>query len=52
VAGTIIFLVVLLVALPVGFLVGGLVVSAVLGWLFTDRAEATHEGSELIDLNT
>jgi hypothetical protein len=30
----------------------GLVFSALLGWTATDHAEATHEGSELIDLNT
>ena len=29
----------------------GAVVAAILGWASTEHAEATHEGSELIDLN-
>ena len=51
VAGPIVIVVVLLLIPPMVF-GGGLVVSALLGWLLTLRAEDTHEGSELIDLNT
>jgi hypothetical protein len=39
-------------ALVPAFLIGGLVFSAILGWLETTDAEARNEGSELIDLNT
>ena len=45
-------MVVLVLVIPPAVLVGGLVFSALLGWLSTEHAEATHEGSELIDLNT
>lgn len=38
--------------LPVGFLVGGHVICMIVGWSLWRNAEATHEGSELIDLNT
>ena len=47
-----ILIVLALLALVPAVLVGGLVFSAILGWLATDSAEQTHEGSELIDLNT
>lgn len=49
--GAIIVAFVVVVAIPVGVLVSGAVASAVLGWFLRDTAEATHEGSELIDLN-
>jgi hypothetical protein len=52
VAGPIILVVVILLVLPPVFLISGMVVSALLGWLLTERAEQTHDGSELIDLNT
>jgi hypothetical protein len=51
-AGPIIIAVVLLFVLPPLFLFLGLIFSAILGWLAVDDAEASHEGSELIDLNT
>jgi len=41
----------LVIALPVSFLIGGAVVAAVLTMSLKSNAEATHEGSELIDLN-
>ena len=41
----------ILVVLPVAFLASGAAASFLLGWALRDRAEATHEGSELIDLN-
>jgi hypothetical protein len=52
VLGPIILVVVIVLVLPPAILVGGAVVSALLGWLLTERAEETHPGSELIDLNT
>jgi hypothetical protein len=51
VAGPIIIVLVVVLALPPAFLVGGLIVSALIGWLATDNAEATHAGSELIELS-
>lgn len=50
--GAILVVVAVVLVLPPLFLMAGLVFSAVLGWTAVDRAEATHEGSELIDLNT
>ena len=41
----------LLVVLPALFLGAGAALSFFLGWALRDRAEATHEGSELIELN-
>jgi hypothetical protein len=51
VAGPILITIVLVLVLPPLFLLGGLVVSAILGWLLVDHGEETHPGSELIDLN-
>ena len=42
---------VLVLVLPPVFFVTGAVLSAAMGWLLRDEAEATHEGSELIALN-
>ena len=49
--GPIIIVFVLLIVLPVSFLVGGAIVAMVLSSSLKSNAEATHEGSELIDLN-
>jgi flagellar basal body-associated protein FliL len=49
--GPIIVVFVLLIVLPVTFLVGGAVVAIALSMSLKSNAEATHEGSELIDLN-
>ena len=49
--GPFIIVFVLLIALPVMFLVTGAVIAAVLSMALKSNAEATHEGSELIDLN-
>ena len=49
--GPFIIVFVLLIALPVMFLVAGAVIAAVLSMALKSNAEATHEGSELIDLN-
>ena len=49
--GPIVIVVVLLIAIPVAIAMTGAVVAAVLGWGLKDNGEATHEGSELIDLS-
>jgi len=49
--GPIIILVVLLVAIPVAVAMSGAAVAAILGWALRDNGEATHEGSELIELS-
>ena len=49
--GPIVIVVVTVIAIPVGVLVGGGVVAAVLSAALKKNAEVTHEGSELIDLN-
>lgn len=50
--GPIIIIVVLLVLIPVSVCITGGIVAAGLGWTLKDNGEATHEGSELIELNT
>jgi hypothetical protein len=52
VLGPIIIAIVIVFVLPPMFLIGGLIFSAILGWLLVDNGEETHPGSELIDLNT
>jgi len=52
VAGPILLAIGIVLVLPPLFLIVGLVVSAILGWLLVDGAEEAHAGSELIDLNT
>ena len=44
-------LLVLVVVLPIVFIVSGLAVAIILGAALKSNGEATHEGSELIDLN-
>ncbi len=51
VSGAIVLAVVILIVLPVGMMMTGAVVAALLGWRLKDNGEATHEGSELIDLS-
>jgi hypothetical protein len=41
----------IVIALPMSFLALGAIFSAIIGWLLKDNGEASHEGSELIDLN-
>jgi hypothetical protein len=48
--GPILILVALVALIPM-FLIGGGVLMALCGHLFTKHAESTHEGSELIDTN-
>jgi hypothetical protein len=50
--GPILIAIAIVLVLPPLFLIGGLIFSAILGWLLVDHGEATHEGSELIELNT
>ena len=49
--GAIILAVIIIVAIPVSVMVTGGIVAAILGWSLKDNGEATHEGSELIDLS-
>jgi hypothetical protein len=49
--GAIILAVVIVIAIPVGLFLTGAIAIAVIGNVTTSNAEATHEGSELIELN-
>ena len=49
--GAVILAVIILVIIPVSVCMSGAVVSGILGWALRDNGEATHEGSELIDLS-
>jgi hypothetical protein len=51
VIGAVIIVLVVVVVLPVSFLVGGMVVAAVLGQSLTRDAARRHEGTELVDLS-
>ncbi len=48
----VVLIVLALLLLPVAVLVSGAVASGILGTLLTKDAEARHEGSELVELNT
>lgn len=50
-AGGIIIAVILVLVLPPVFFMTGGILSVAMGWLLRDNGEATHEGSELIELN-
>ena len=49
--GPFVIVFVLIVVLPVSLLMAGAAIAAVLSTALKSNAEATHEGSELIDLN-
>ena len=49
--GAIILAVIILVLIPVSICMSGAVVAGILGWSLKDNGEATHEGSELIELS-
>ena len=49
--GAVLIVLVVVVIIPVSAMVGGGVATAILGHLLTKEGEASHEGSELIDLN-
>jgi hypothetical protein len=51
-SGALVIAIVILVVIPVGVIMTGALVAAILGWSLKDNGETTHEGSELIDLNT
>ena len=48
--GEAIIVVWLLVAVPIGAMITGAVIAAVLGWSLRRNGEIEHEGSELVDL--
>jgi hypothetical protein len=50
VVGAIVLIVAMLVFIPLLFM-GGMAIAGVLGWSLKVEGEATHPGSELIDLN-
>ena len=49
--GAVGLIIIIVLVLPVIFLMTGGAIAALLGWLLRDNGEATHEGSELIELN-
>ncbi|MFZ6003631.1 MAG: hypothetical protein ACOYXM_06810 [Actinomycetota bacterium] len=49
--GVIVFLVILVIAIPVSVCMTGAVVAGILGWSLKDNGEQTHEGSELVELS-
>ena len=49
--GAIAIVVVLIVAIPVGILMGAAVLSSLLGWSLYKEAETVHDGSEYVELN-
>lgn len=49
--GAAIIVLVLVIAIPVAVLMSGSVGALIIGWFLRNEADATHEGSELIDLN-
>jgi hypothetical protein len=51
-AGAIAIVVILVIVLPVLLMLAGALIALILGSTLRRNGEATHEGSELIDLNT
>lgn len=49
--GPALIVVVLLVAIPVGVLMSGGVIAALLGYVVKDEVDRSHEGSELLETN-
>jgi hypothetical protein len=52
VTGGILIAIITALVLPWLFLVGGFVICTMMGWSLWRYAEVTHEGSELVELNT
>ena len=50
--GGIIIAIITALLLPWAFLIGGFVICSAVGWALRNFGEVSHEGSELIDLNT
>lgn len=51
VLGALILVAIILVVIPVSVMMTGGIVAALLGWSLKENGEATHEGSELVDLS-
>jgi len=51
VAGAVVIVVVLVIAVPVAFLMVAGALTVLMGWLVQSYGEASHPGSELTDLN-
>jgi len=51
VIGGVLVVIAIVIALPMSFFMLGAIFSAIIGWLLKDNGEASHEGSELIQLN-
>jgi hypothetical protein len=51
VLGAIAIIIACCIAIPVGVLVSGGVLAAVIGWLVQEDVEQAHAGSELVALN-
>lgn len=49
--GALIVAFIVVVVIPVSLIMTGAIVSALFGWTLKANAEATHEGSELLDTN-
>ena len=49
--GSVAIVVAVVVAIPVAILMGGAVLSSLLGWTLYKEAETVHEGSEYVTLN-
>ena len=45
-------LLVVIFVIPVSVLMGGAILSALVGWALKARTDEAHEGSELVELNT
>lgn len=50
-AGAVLIVILLVFVLPPAFLIGGGVISALIGWAAKTTAERQNEGSELIETN-
>ena len=50
-SGALIITIVLVVVIPISVILTGALIAGILGWALKDNGDATHEGSELIDLN-
>ena len=51
VLGAIILAVIIVIALPIGFMLGGAAAAALLGWTLKNEGEESHPGSELLETN-
>lgn len=49
--GAVIFVIILVAVIPVSVLMSGGLGAGIIGFFLRSEADATHEGSELVDLN-